>query len=122
MLKSTIYYYYPYLIVQVVEDIERLDFDNHTEREDPKMKDWRLPREVDWADKRMVYTNQKAALLNMFNIPRTDVPELIISAEDAFNRDQVSYSDLCHTNILKKFRKSTDRRGLGHTCPLYLGA
>ncbi|XP_013191688.2 NADH dehydrogenase [ubiquinone] 1 alpha subcomplex subunit 10, mitochondrial [Amyelois transitella] len=72
----------------VVEDIERLDFDKYTEREEPKMKDWRLPREVDWADQRMLYTNQKHVLMNLFAIPRVDVPELITSADDAYVRDQ----------------------------------
>jgi hypothetical protein len=31
----------------VVEDIERIDFDNF-DKYDPKMKDWRLPSEWDW--------------------------------------------------------------------------
>ncbi|XP_028175884.1 NADH dehydrogenase [ubiquinone] 1 alpha subcomplex subunit 10, mitochondrial isoform X2 [Ostrinia furnacalis] len=73
----------------VIEDIERLDFDKYTEREDPKMKDWRFPREVEYSDKRMLYTNNKHLLMNLFAIPRTDVPELITSAEDAYERDKV---------------------------------
>lgn len=73
----------------VVEDIERLDFDQYVEREEPKMKDWRLPREPDWADKRMRYTNGKYWLMNLFGIPRLDVPELITSAEDWYERDKV---------------------------------
>ncbi|KAM3961350.1 NADH dehydrogenase (ubiquinone) subunit ND-42 [Aphomia sociella] len=73
----------------VVEDIERLDFDKYTEREEPKMKDWRLPREVDWADKRMLYTNLKYHLMNLLAIPRLDVPELITSADDAYARIKV---------------------------------
>ncbi|KPJ04189.1 PREDICTED: NADH dehydrogenase [ubiquinone] 1 alpha subcomplex subunit 10, mitochondrial [Papilio xuthus] len=75
----------------VVEDIERLNFDKYTEREEPKMKDWRLPREVEWADQRMLYTNQKDYLLNLLAIPRLDVPELITSAEDAYEREKVIY-------------------------------
>jgi NADH dehydrogenase (ubiquinone) 1 alpha subcomplex subunit 10 len=35
----------------VVEDIERIDFDRF-EKHDPKMKDWRIPKEWEWADKR----------------------------------------------------------------------
>ncbi|XP_050356292.1 NADH dehydrogenase [ubiquinone] 1 alpha subcomplex subunit 10, mitochondrial [Nymphalis io] len=73
----------------VVEDIERLNFEQYTEREEPKMKDWRLPREVDWADKRMIYTNNKNYLMNLFNIPRFDVPELITDADDGYLRDKV---------------------------------
>ncbi|KAJ8710620.1 hypothetical protein PYW08_009135 [Mythimna loreyi] len=73
----------------VVEDIERLNFEQYTERENPKMKDWRLPREMEWADKRMLYTNQKFFLMNLFGIPKLDVPELITSADDAYERLQV---------------------------------
>ncbi|CAH0760222.1 unnamed protein product [Diatraea saccharalis] len=73
----------------VVEDIERLEFDKYREREDPKMKDWRLPREVDWADQRMIYTNSKHFLMNLFLIPNTNAPELVTSAEDAYERDKV---------------------------------
>lgn len=74
---------------QVVEDIERLDFDQYTERDDPKMKDWRFPREVEWADQRMKFTNQKHYLMNLFAIPRLDVPELITSPDDDYARRQV---------------------------------
>ncbi|GBP55937.1 NADH dehydrogenase 1 alpha subcomplex subunit 10, mitochondrial [Eumeta japonica] len=75
----------------VVEDIERLDFDKYTLRTEPKMKDWRMPAEVMWAEKRMTYTNQKHYLMNMINIGNCDVPELITSAEDCWNRDKVIY-------------------------------
>ena len=86
LIFTTIYSY------QVVEDIERLNFDQYTERENPKMKDWRLPREVEWADQRMLYTNQKFFLMNLFGIPKLDVPELITSADDAYDRIKVSVS------------------------------
>ncbi|XP_050671385.1 NADH dehydrogenase [ubiquinone] 1 alpha subcomplex subunit 10, mitochondrial [Leptidea sinapis] len=76
----------------VVEDIERLDFDQYVHREEPKMKDWRLPREVEWADQRMTFTNYKHSFMNQFNLPRTDVPELITSADDMFEYNQVVYS------------------------------
>ncbi|CAH0403225.1 unnamed protein product [Chilo suppressalis] len=75
----------------VVEDVERLDFDKYTEREEPKMKDWRLPREVEYADQRMLYTNGKYWLMNQFNVPNTSAPELITSAEDAYEREKVIY-------------------------------
>ena len=74
---------------QVVEDIERLNFDQYTEREEPKMKDWRLPREMEWAEQRALYTNYKNYLMNLFNIPRFDVPELITNADDGYARDKV---------------------------------
>lgn len=76
----------------VVEDIERLNFEQYTEREEPKMKDWRLPREVDWADQRMLYSNNKFFLMNLFAIPRLDVPELITSADDAYEREKIIYA------------------------------
>lgn len=76
----------------VVEDIERLNFEQYTEREEPKMKDWRLPREVEWADQRMLYTNQKHYLMNLFSIPRLDVPELITGPDDAYEREKVIYN------------------------------
>lgn len=76
----------------VVEDIERLNFDQYVNREEPKMKDWRLPREIDWADQRMLYTNNKHFLMNLFGIPKLDVPELITSAEDAYEREKVIYA------------------------------
>lgn len=75
----------------VVEDIERLNFDQYTEREEPKMKDWRLPREMEWAEQRALYTNYKSYLMNLFNIPRLDVPELITNADDGYARDKVIY-------------------------------
>ncbi|KAI8432587.1 hypothetical protein MSG28_013574 [Choristoneura fumiferana] len=76
----------------VVEDIERLNFEQYTEREEPKMKDWRLPREMEWADQRMLYTNQKHYLMNLFGIPRLDVPELVTGPDDAYAREQVIYN------------------------------
>lgn len=65
----------------VVEDIERIDFDRF-DKHDPKMKDWRLPKEWDWCEKRMRYANEKSGLLNYFNVPRYDVPELVMDAEE----------------------------------------
>ncbi|CAG4939207.1 unnamed protein product [Colias eurytheme] len=76
----------------VVEDIERIDFDQYTHRDEPKLKDWRLPREVEWADQRMIFTNSKHIFMNQFNIPRTDVPELITSADDMHVYNEVVYS------------------------------
>lgn len=55
------------------------------------MKDWRLPREVEWSDQRMIFTNNKHILMNLFNIPRTDVPEVITSADDMYEYTQVRH-------------------------------
>jgi len=66
----------------VVEDIERIDFDRF-EKHDPKLKEWRLPKEWDWCEVRMTYADQKDVLMNYFNIPRFDVPELMRSGQDS---------------------------------------
>lgn len=72
----------------VVEDIERIDFDSF-DHYDPKMKDWRHPDEDAWNDLRMRFTRHKPDLMNYFNVPRFDVPELITSADD-----NKAYNDL----------------------------
>jgi NADH dehydrogenase (ubiquinone) 1 alpha subcomplex subunit 10 len=66
----------------VVEDIERIDFDNYGHY-DPKMQDWRIMTEWEWCEKRMDYTSKISNLDAQFNVPRFDVPELIMSPEDA---------------------------------------
>lgn len=65
----------------VVEDIERINFDRF-DKHDKKLKEWRLPQEGDWCELRMRFTGDKPDLLNYFNVPRFDVPELLRSAED----------------------------------------
>ncbi|GAB0096869.1 NADH dehydrogenase [Sergentomyia squamirostris] len=66
----------------VVEDIERIDFDRFG-KHDPKMKDWRHPLEWDWNNIRMKYSVQKHIFYALFNVPRTDVPELLVNPEDS---------------------------------------
>jgi NADH dehydrogenase (ubiquinone) 1 alpha subcomplex subunit 10 len=97
----------------IVEDIERIDFDRF-DKHDPKMKDWRLPQEWDWCERRMLYCNEKSDLMNYFNVPRFDVPELVRSAEEAkilrdvwFNAPGMKYrlgynSDMGDSGILTK--------------------
>lgn len=65
----------------VVEDIERVDFDCF-DHYDPKMKDWRFDTEWDWCERRMRYTVEKCDLMNYFNVPRFDVPELTTEPDD----------------------------------------
>lgn len=65
----------------VVEDIERIDFDRF-DHYDPKMQDWRIPYEEDWCERRMEYTTCKADLMNYFNVPRYNTPELLLDPED----------------------------------------
>ncbi|XP_063699297.1 NADH dehydrogenase [ubiquinone] 1 alpha subcomplex subunit 10, mitochondrial [Culicoides brevitarsis] len=65
----------------VVEDIERIDFDRF-EKHDPKLRDWRLGHEEEYNAKRMWYTNEKPTLMRYLNIPRLDVPELMLTADE----------------------------------------
>ncbi|XP_067005754.1 NADH dehydrogenase [ubiquinone] 1 alpha subcomplex subunit 10, mitochondrial [Anabrus simplex] len=67
----------------VVEDIERIDFDRF-DKNDNKMKDWRMAGEWDWKEARMLYASEKNILMNYFNVPRFDVPELTVSPNEAF--------------------------------------
>lgn len=64
----------------VVEDIERIDFDRF-EKDDTHMRDWRMENEEEWTEARARYMN-KSDLMNYFNVPRYDVPELIVTPED----------------------------------------
>ncbi|XP_044255747.1 NADH dehydrogenase [ubiquinone] 1 alpha subcomplex subunit 10, mitochondrial [Tribolium madens] len=66
----------------VVEDIERIDFDNY-DLHDPKCKDWRRHTEEDWGALRNKYADHKDSLQNYFNVPLHHVPEMVIDAEDA---------------------------------------
>lgn len=57
------------------------DFDRF-DKHDKKLKSWRLPKEWDWCEARQLFTHDKPVLMNYFNVPRYDVPELLRSAED----------------------------------------
>ncbi|PNF29067.1 NADH dehydrogenase [ubiquinone] 1 alpha subcomplex subunit 10, mitochondrial [Cryptotermes secundus] len=104
----------------VVEDIERIDFDNF-DKYDPKMKDWRLTNEWDWNTARIRYTSEKDDLLTLFMIPRLDVPELVLNAHDVHKLNQVWWNapgmkydkefntDMGDTNLLFKTKKQDYR-------------
>lgn len=64
----------------VVEDIERIDFDRF-DKDDTHMRDWRMENEEEWTEARARYM-AKSDLMNYFNVPRYDVPELIVTPED----------------------------------------
>merc|ERR1712212_1433597 len=64
----------------VVEDIERIDF--NFDKNDPKLADWRQPDEWEWCMKRMQYTKGKSRIMNWMNVPDFSVPELILSADE----------------------------------------
>lgn len=65
----------------VVEDIERIDFDRF-EKNDSKLEDWRFWHEEDINAKRMMYSD-KPHLMNYFNVPRLDCPELMWDADES---------------------------------------
>lgn len=68
----------------VVEDIERMDFDQfERDRETKKMKDWRFYNDGEACEARIKYCRDKSDLLNFFNIPRYDVPELVRDGESS---------------------------------------
>lgn len=65
----------------VVEDIERIDLDRF-DHYDTKMADWRLMYEEDWCERRQQYTTFKMELMNYFNVPRFEAPELMTDPDD----------------------------------------
>lgn len=74
----------------VAEDICRIDFNKFTEY-DRQMEDWRFKDEWDWKYVRFWFANTYylQQMRNWLNVPRMYVPELIISAED-----QKEYNDV----------------------------
>lgn len=46
------------------------------------MKQWRLPKEWDWCEARMLYSSNKDELMSYLNVPRFDLPELMTPADD----------------------------------------
>ncbi|KAG1653422.1 NADH dehydrogenase [ubiquinone] 1 alpha subcomplex subunit 10, mitochondrial [Nymphon striatum] len=72
----------------VVEDIERLDFDNY-DLDDLKCVDWKIEDVRHWNEIRMEFTNDKEGILENINFPDLEAEELIVSAEDMMKYDQV---------------------------------
>ncbi|KAK9711472.1 Deoxynucleoside kinase [Popillia japonica] len=66
----------------IVEDIERINFNRYDEQ-DPKFVDWRYSREEMFAYLRNKYSDGKNFLMTYLNVPRFNIPELLIEAEDA---------------------------------------
>jgi NADH dehydrogenase (ubiquinone) 1 alpha subcomplex subunit 10 len=81
----------------VVEDIERIDFDRF-EKNDSKLHDWRMWHEEDWNAQRMIYAD-KPTLMNFFNVPRLDVPELLWTADET-----TAWSDAWYNAPGNKYR------------------
>lgn len=67
----------------IVEDIERIDF-NRFDKHDAKVKDWRfMPKEIDWAEARVEYTNNKHLLMSNMDLPIYYCPEMLVQPDDA---------------------------------------
>lgn len=94
----------------MVEDIERLDFDNY-----PKYgemgKDWRFFFEQEMGDARAEVTNYKPEIMNFLNVPVFDVPELLISGEDTIQRNAVMAKVPSHKYV-PGYNKALGDRGL----------
>ncbi|TDG52277.1 hypothetical protein AWZ03_001107 [Drosophila navojoa] len=101
----------------VVEDIERINFEQYeSDPHNKKMIDWRFPLETEWCEARIKYCNEKPDLMNYFNVPRFDVPELLRSAEDGkvwrdvwYNAPGMKYrpgynADMGDTGLLTKLK------------------
>lgn len=78
----------------IVEDIERIDFDTYDYGE-TKGKDWRKGKEVEWADIRMGFTNNKTGILNLLTVPNWIADELMINGEDSHQLELVLNSVPC---------------------------
>lgn len=65
----------------VVEDIERLNFDDYGPH-DPKMEDWRISKEMEWTQARIMYSRNKHRIVHWMTVPAYSVPELLIDASD----------------------------------------
>ncbi|CAG9855887.1 unnamed protein product [Phyllotreta striolata] len=66
----------------VVEDIERIDF-NRFDTQDTQLKDWVCRLEEEYGVLRHKYADKKHSLMNYFNIPCFDIPELEVEAMEA---------------------------------------
>ncbi|KAH8284330.1 hypothetical protein KR018_001882 [Drosophila ironensis] len=77
----------------VVEDIERINFEQYEmDPHSKKLRDWRFPLESEWCEARIKYCHEKPDLMNYFNVPRFDVPELLRNADDSKVFRDVWYS------------------------------
>ncbi|KAK4299143.1 hypothetical protein Pmani_028561 [Petrolisthes manimaculis] len=74
----------------VVEDIERIDFsiDTHS----VKFEDWQLKNEDEWGEQRCMYTKRAYQIMLWASVPRFNVPELIVNADDYKVYEDVYYS------------------------------
>jgi len=65
----------------VVEDIERINFERFGKHEE-KMKDWRIPKSMDFSESRWFYTQRKAFILADFNIDFLNCPRLYMPGDE----------------------------------------
>ncbi|XP_034933991.1 NADH dehydrogenase [ubiquinone] 1 alpha subcomplex subunit 10, mitochondrial [Chelonus insularis] len=72
-------------MIFIVDDIEQLQFENYP-RENPKMGDWKFDTRDDQRAARGFYANDRLELLNNLQVPRFDVPEMLITGQDVEKR------------------------------------
>lgn len=77
----------------LLDDVEAVDYPGFEEIPyNKKIEDWRFNLESDWNEQRIKFCNDKSTLMNYINIPRFDVPELLIDYSDAKYLKDVWYS------------------------------
>lgn len=77
----------------LLDDVEAVDYPGFEDTPyNKKMEDWRFNLESDWSEQRIKFCNDKSSLLNYINIPRFDVPELLVDYATAKYLKDVWYS------------------------------
>lgn len=71
----------PHDVEIVVEDVERVDFDQY-DMHDRKLEDWRRVDAWDWNNSRRMFSSNQQRLRSFTNIPAFSCPELLIDGED----------------------------------------
>lgn len=77
----------------LLDDVEAVDYPGFEETPyNKKMEDWRFNTESDWTEQRLKFCNDKNIILQYVNIPRFDVPELLMDYATAKYLKDVWYS------------------------------
>lgn len=77
----------------LLDDVEAVDYPGFEDTPYNKiMEDWRFNLECDWSEQRIKFCNDKSSLLSYINIPRFDVPELLVDYATAKYLKDVWYS------------------------------
>uniref|UniRef100_A0A9N6WNW8 NADH dehydrogenase [ubiquinone] 1 alpha subcomplex subunit 10, mitochondrial n=1 Tax=Alona affinis TaxID=381656 RepID=A0A9N6WNW8_9CRUS len=85
----------------LVEDIERLDFDQYTIY-DTKMEDWRRVDKWDWNVHRQKFTHGQDLIMHHTNIPGISCPEILFDPNDIHVYDRVIDNHVKSVQLRKK--------------------